>query len=96
VGAEPASQRLYSARAPIHPKRPYGLTRPVVPPDGSFRFGDISRDDLQRHDAVVRLNCAAPETPYDYGPHNYCLSRSRVSIAGQTKTFPQDKIVTFR
>src|SRR5205085_1303312 len=30
--------RLYSARAPIHPKRPYGLTRPVVPPDGSFLF----------------------------------------------------------
>jgi hypothetical protein len=36
VGAVIPPHRLYSARAPIHPKRPYGLTRPVVPPDGSF------------------------------------------------------------
>ncbi len=39
VGAVIPPHRLYSARAPIHPKRPYGLTRPVVPPDGSFIFG---------------------------------------------------------
>ena len=39
VGAVIPPHRLYSARAPIHPKRPYGLTRPVVPPDGSFTFG---------------------------------------------------------
>ena len=39
----PSPTRLYSARAPIHPKRPYSLTRPVVPPDGSFVSGDISR-----------------------------------------------------
>src|SRR4051794_5853195 len=38
VGAVIPPHRLYSARAPIHPKRPYGLTRPVVPPDGSFLF----------------------------------------------------------
>src|SRR5258707_15674486 len=43
----PSPSRLYSARAPIHPKRaPYGLTRPVVPPDGSFVFGDISAAPL--------------------------------------------------
>ena len=39
VGAVIPPHRLYSARAPIHPKRPYGLTRPVVPPDGSFVSG---------------------------------------------------------
>ena len=39
VGAVIPPHRLYSARAPIHPKRPYGLTRPVVPPDGSFISG---------------------------------------------------------
>src|SRR5690348_3580860 len=39
----PPHRRLYSARAPIHPKRPYGSTRPVVPPDGSFAFGDSKR-----------------------------------------------------
>src|SRR5437016_13835351 len=42
VGAGIPSHRLYSARAPIHPKRPYGLTRPVVPPDGSFVLGAFS------------------------------------------------------
>jgi uncharacterized repeat protein (TIGR03809 family) len=35
-GSGNPSPWLYSARAPIHPKRPYGLTRPVVPPDGSL------------------------------------------------------------
>src|SRR5882672_8109715 len=42
VGAVIPPHRLYSARAPIHPKRPYGLTRPVVPPDGSFPFRAVS------------------------------------------------------
>src|SRR6516165_3011159 len=37
-GSGNPSPQLYSARAPIHPKRPYGLTRPVVPPDGSLIF----------------------------------------------------------
>jgi hypothetical protein len=41
VGAIIPPHRLYSARAPIHPKRPYGLTRPVVPPDGSFLFSAV-------------------------------------------------------
>src|SRR6185312_6936597 len=44
VGAVIPSPWLYQARAPIHPKRPYGLTRPVVPPDGSFLFGARSRE----------------------------------------------------
>ena len=43
VGAVIPPHRLYSARAPIHPKRPYGLTRPVVPPDGSFLFSTAFR-----------------------------------------------------
>jgi hypothetical protein len=43
VGAVIPPQRLYLARAPIHPKRPYGLTRPVVPPDGSFVLGAEQR-----------------------------------------------------
>ena len=43
VGAETPPQQLYPARAPIHPKRPYGSTRPVVPPDGSFISGMASR-----------------------------------------------------
>jgi hypothetical protein len=43
VGAVIPPHRLYSARAPIHPKRPYGLTRPVVPPDGSFISGRCFR-----------------------------------------------------
>ena len=38
----PSPSRLYLARAPIHPKRPYSLTRPVVPPDGSFVLAGIS------------------------------------------------------
>ena len=37
-GSGNPSPQLYSARAPIHPKRPYGLTRPVVPPDGSLIY----------------------------------------------------------
>ena len=53
VGAETPSPWLYPARAPIHPKRPYGLTRPVVPPDGSFIL-----------DANLR---AAKKNPGDYG-----------------------------
>src|SRR6476659_4550339 len=44
VGAVIPPHRLYSARAPIHPKRPYGLTRPVVPPDGSFIFRAFSSE----------------------------------------------------
>ena len=48
VGAVIPPHRLYSARAPIHPKRPYGLTRPVVPPDGSFIFGRCFRSKQLR------------------------------------------------
>ena len=46
VGAVIPPHRLYSARAPIHPKRPYGLTRPVVPPDGSFLFSMLFVPEL--------------------------------------------------
>ena len=52
VGAVIPPHRLYSARAPIHPKRPYGLTRPVVPPDGSFHF----RPHLQLRSPNAALN----------------------------------------
>jgi len=45
VGAVIPPHRLYSARAPIHPKRPYSLTRPVVPPDGSFLFSIVFRPE---------------------------------------------------
>ncbi|PJG57083.1 hypothetical protein CVM73_01340 [Bradyrhizobium forestalis] len=38
MGAVIPPHQSYQARAPIHPKRPYGSTRPVVPPDGSFLF----------------------------------------------------------
>ncbi len=48
----PSPTRLYPARAPIHPKRPYSLTRPVVPPDGSFVFGGMSGGSTKRNRPV--------------------------------------------
>jgi hypothetical protein len=82
VGAETPSPWLYPARAPIHPKRPYGLTRPVVPPDGSSIFGASSsrepRGALQR----------AKKNPGDYG-----LRGKVVMLAGQAKSFPQNILV---
>src|SRR5260370_35628347 len=91
VGAETAPRWLYSARAPIPPKRPYGLTRPVVPPDGSFRFGEIRDDNGNAVSPVRSLTAKSRKTP-----HNYGLRRCRASIAGQAKTFPQDNPVTSR
>jgi hypothetical protein len=41
--------RLYQARAPIHPKRPYGSTRPVVPPDGSLILAEVSVEEILAH-----------------------------------------------
>jgi len=55
VGAVIPPHRLYSARAPIHPKRPYGLTRPVVPPDGSFIFGTGFLEEAALRAAPRRL-----------------------------------------
>jgi hypothetical protein len=39
VGAAIPPHRGRIRREPIHPQRPYGLTRPAVPPDGSFVVG---------------------------------------------------------
>jgi hypothetical protein len=47
--------RLYPARAPIHPKRPYGLTRPVVPPDGSFVLGSVSPSERMKPVGAIGL-----------------------------------------
>src|SRR5882672_10200840 len=61
VGAVIPPHRLYSARAPIHPKRPYGLTRPVVPPDGSFIFGTGLLEEAASRAAPRRLaGCKLP------------------------------------
>ena len=52
-----------TARAPIHPKRPYGLTRPVVPPDGSFVSGAYFGRQPRRCPANCQLSYLA-----DCGP----------------------------
>ena len=41
VGAEIPSPQLYSARAPIHPKRPYGFDPSGCPPGRVFHFGAL-------------------------------------------------------
>src|SRR4051812_10246302 len=63
VGAVIPPHWLYTARAPIHPKRPYGLTRPVVPPDGSFHFstpfsGNVFNDGIKSR--AARGDAALP------------------------------------
>jgi hypothetical protein len=76
VGAVIPPQWLYSARAPIHPKRPYGLTRPVVPPDGSFIFGRCFRSSR----AVCGVAVTAGYTFF------VCLRRAQFSrVSSQAK-----------
>ena len=67
VGAVIPPHRLYSARAPIHPKRPYGLTRPVVPPDGSFISGTGFLEEA--------ASCAAPRRLADRKLPSGCVTR---------------------
>lgn len=62
VGAVIPPHWLYSARAPIHPKRPYGLTRPVVPPDGSFISGTVFWKKLRR----VRRRAGLPAADFPF------------------------------
>ena len=80
VGAVIPPQELYLARAPIHPKRPYGLTRPVVPPDGSFILGGRS--------------AALPNFERERAPDNYGLGMCGAGAARQAKIFPQNNFVT--
>jgi hypothetical protein len=59
------------------------LTRPVVPPDGSFIFSPPSPFEPRS----VKAN--AKESPGDYG-----LRAKVVVLAGQVKSFPQNNVVT--
>lgn len=63
MGAVIPPHQSYQARAPIHPKRPYGLTRPVVPPDGSFLFSAY----LSEVDAGSREDNASKQESRSFG-----------------------------
>jgi hypothetical protein len=71
--------RLYSARAPIHPKRPYGLTRPVVPPDGSFLFCNLFGPNSRRRNAAPQ---AADQT------------RSRILLCVRSEAMARHRCIT--
>ena len=56
----PSPSRLYSARAPIHPKRPYGLTCPVAP-RRVFIFGAaVARSPKNKGTSSATRRCGAP------------------------------------
>src|SRR6266404_6136109 len=86
VGAVIPPHRLYSARAPIHPKRPYGLTRPVVPPDGSFIFGTVFWKKLRRGRRCAGLPTA--DFPFACVTPRYVLASSHEIIEARLATRP--------
>ena len=88
------------ARAPIHPKRPYGLTRPVVPPDGSFVFGDAFAQRPVRDVAVAAALATSQHSHAGASLDCRQAGKPRISTASCRRSIPGrddslDKIKVF-
>ena len=100
VGAVIPPHGLYPARAPIHPSAHICLTRPVVPPDGSFRFSRgislRSGRDLRVAEPPCRagLDVHKQDNPYFPGVLSGDAVRTS-SLTGHWESFPQNIPVTF-